>query len=150
MRLIAMPSFAPDHARSGEISFYDGITLGMYHRVQQRRSELLAAAHEILETYLDGMARPDPDYFPCRVALTGDYYWDSNETYTQGDFLGCVDEKNPTSERLWQVRVALQARCLGRRAGRSEPADYCGVEVALVFDPRTGGFECDSTGHEVI
>ena len=149
MRLIAMPIFAPDHARLGEISFYDGVTLAMYRRVQERRTELLAAAHEVLEAYFDRMALPDPELFPYRGALTGEYYWDSNESYTQGEFLGCIDG-NPANERLWQVRVTLQARCLGRRAGCSEPADYCGVEMSLVFDPRTGGFECDYTGHEVI
>jgi hypothetical protein len=149
MRLIAMPSFAPDHARSGEISFYDGVTLTMYRRVQERRLEMLAAAHEVLEAYFDRMALPDPDLFPYRGALTGEYYWDSNESYSQEECLGFIDG-NPTKERLWRVRVTLLARCPGRRAGRSEPADYCGVEVSLVFDPRTGGFEYHYTGHEVI
>jgi hypothetical protein len=149
MRLIAMPSFAPDHVRSGEISFYDGVTLAMYRRVQERRSEMLTAAHEVLEAYFDRMALPDPNLFPYRGALTGEYYWDTNEDYTQGEFLGCSDG-NPANERLWRVQVTLLARCLGRRAGRSEPADYCGVEVSVVFDPRTGGFECHCTGHEVI
>jgi hypothetical protein len=149
MRLIATPDFAPDHARMGEITFYDAVTLAMYQRVQARRSELLAGAHAILESYFDEMGLPDADSFPYLGALTGDYYWDTNEGYADGGFVE-LDDGDPAKHRLWRVRVMLQARCLGRRAGGAEPADYCGVDVWQVFDPLTGRFEPHYTGHKVI
>ena len=149
MRLVPMPAFAPDHARRGEVKFYDGITLSMYHRVQARRAELLAAAHEVLEAYFDRMGQADADSFPYLGALTGEYYWDTNEGYSRGEDLGSTDG-DPAKERLWRVRVMLQACCLGRRAGSSEPGDYCAVDVWLEFDLRTGGYECYYTGHMVI
>lgn len=144
-----MPAFAPDHARRGEIRFYDGITLTLYHRVQERRSELFAVAHEVLEAYFDRRGHPDPEWFPYLGALTGEYYWDSNERYAQGEYLGFIDG-DPARERLWQVRIMLQARCLGRRPAGSEPGDYCGVDVMLMFDPLRGSFEPFYTGHMVI
>jgi hypothetical protein len=149
MRLIPIPAFAPDHARSGEVSFYDGVTLSMYRRVQEHRTELLAAAHKVLEEHFDRMGLLEADSFPYVGALTGEYYWDTNEGYSQGECLGYTDG-DPTKERQWRVRVMLQARCLGRRAARSKRADYCGVDVWLVFDPRKSSFECYYTGHKVI
>jgi hypothetical protein len=149
MRLIPIPAFAPAHARRGEIGFYDGITLSMYRRVQERREEMLAVAHGVLEAYFDKMGLPDADSFPYLGALTGDYYWECNEVYRQHRCLGFADG-DPAKERLWQVRVTLHACCLGRTEGHPEATDYCGVEVVLVFDPRSGCFECYSTGHQVI
>jgi hypothetical protein len=138
MRLIEAPPFAPDNARQEEVSFYDGVTLSMYHRVQAHRAELLAAAHGVLEAYFDRMGLPDADSFPYLGALTGEYYWDRREGYSV--------------EGVWRVRAMLRARCLGRRGGRSKRAarDYCGVDVWLVFDPETGRFEEYYTGHKVI
>src|SRR5262249_12897326 len=71
MRLIDTPTFAPDHARQEEVSFYDGVKLSMYQCVQAHRAELLAAAHEVLEAYFDRMGLPEPDSFPYVGALTG-------------------------------------------------------------------------------
>ena len=149
MRLIEMPSFAPAHVRCGEVTFYDGVTLAMYQRVQDRRSELLAAAHAVLEAYFGSMGLPDADSFPYLGALTGEYYWDSNEGYADGGFMG-LDGGDPAKHRLWRVRAMLQARCLGRRASGAAPGDYCGVDVWQLFDPLTGRFEPYYTGHKVI
>jgi hypothetical protein len=149
MRLIATPDFAPAHARRGEITFHDTVTLGMYRRVQDHRSELLAAAHAELEAYFDRMGLPDPGSFPYSGALTGEYYWDGDEGYADGGFVG-LDGGDPAKHRLWRVRVMLQARCLGRRTEGAAPSDYCGVDVWQRFDPLTGRFEVYYTGHKVI
>jgi hypothetical protein len=136
MRLIEIPGFAPDYTRRGQVRFYDGVTLSMYQRVQALRPAMLATAHRVLEAYFDRCGLPDPDSFPYVGALTGEFYWDSNEGYTL--------------ERR-QVRVMLKARCLGIRPLHSEvPGDYCGVDVSLVFDPDTSEFEEFYTGHQVI
>jgi hypothetical protein len=136
MRLIDTPTFAPDHARQEKVSFYDGVTLSMYHGVQAHRAEMLAAAHEVVEAYFDRMGLPDRDSFPYVGALTGEYYWDRSDGYSV--------------EQVWRVRVMLQARCLGRRGRSKRAGDYCGVDVWLVFDPETGRFEEYYTGHKVI
>jgi hypothetical protein len=121
----------------------------MYRRVQDRRADLLTAAHAILEAYFDETGLPDADAFPYRGALTGEYYWATNEGYADGGFAG-LDGGDPTRHRLWRVRAMLQARCLGRRAGEAAPSDYCGVDVWQLFDPVTGRFERYYTGHKVI
>ena len=98
MRLIEIPSFAPDHARRGEITF-DDITLAMYQRVLDRRPELLASAHAVLEAYFDRMGLPDADSFPYLGTLTGEYDWDTNEAYMDGGFVG-LDGGDPAKYRL--------------------------------------------------
>jgi hypothetical protein len=138
MTRIDPPAFAPDFVLREEVRFYDGITLRQYQRAQSHRDAMFAAAHAAVEAYLDECALDQPELFPYRAALTGEYYLERREGYGLAG----------TPRR---VSVMLVARCLGVRPQRSAvPADYCGIDMTLLFHPDGDRFETFYTGHQVI
>ncbi len=138
MRRIDPPSFAPEYSQREEVSFYDGVTLREYQQLQQHWEAILASAHAAIEAHLHECALDDPDLFPYRAALSGEYYFDKHVSHMKAG-------------SLRRVSVMLEARCLGYRPQRSPtPMDYCAIGITLLFDPDEIRFETFYTDHRVI
>jgi hypothetical protein len=145
IRRVAMPSFAPEHARQGRVRLEDGFTPRLHARIQELRPALLDAVHSAVVGHLNRCGLHERDSFPCRECLTGEYYLTTDETYSYPGHR----TSGPTPTIFLNVRCLAWCDPWGERE-KGGTDDYVGIFVVVEFDGQRETFKASTNGHEVI
>lgn len=110
------------------VKFYDGISLFEYRKLMEKWSEILSNVHKEIWKYIndDNLCFVDePESFPMRNRLCGNYYIDSVSYSKHVDPVG------------FQIIVSTR---FTEKLGNSEE-DYLGLEVTLFIKSERDTFE---------